>query len=75
MFAWAGVVALAAYGSLAAEFPAGPLVSEAKTRVVPMDINLPGMDGVECARRLKAAMPDVEFIVLRVYTLRIMGQP
>ena len=64
---------MAVYGSLAAELPAGPLVSEAKTRA--MDIILPGMDGVQSARRLKAAMPAVEFIMLTVYTLRIMGQP
>jgi DNA-binding NarL/FixJ family response regulator len=36
-------------------------------RVVLMDINLPGMDGVQCVRRLKAVMPDVEFIMLTVY--------
>ncbi len=40
---------------------------EAKPRVVLMDINLPGMDGVQCVRRLKAAMPEVEFIMLTVY--------
>lgn len=40
---------------------------EVKPRVVLMDINLPGMDGVQCVRRLKAAMPEVEFIMLTVY--------
>jgi len=40
---------------------------EAKPRVVLMDINLPGMDGVQCVRRLKAAMPEVEFLMLTVY--------
>jgi DNA-binding NarL/FixJ family response regulator len=40
---------------------------DAKPRVVLTDINLPGMDGVQCVRRLKAAMPDVEFIMLTVY--------
>jgi DNA-binding NarL/FixJ family response regulator len=40
---------------------------ETKPRVVLMDINLPGMDGVQCVRRLKAAMPEVEFIMLTVY--------
>ncbi len=38
-----------------------------KPNVVLMDINLPGMDGVQCVRRLKAAMPEVEFIMLTVY--------
>jgi DNA-binding NarL/FixJ family response regulator len=40
---------------------------EAKPRVVLMDINLPGMDGVQCVRRLKTALPEVEFIMLTVY--------
>jgi DNA-binding NarL/FixJ family response regulator len=40
---------------------------EAKPRVVLTDINLPGMDGVQCVRRLKAVMPDAEFIMLTVY--------
>jgi len=35
--------------------------------VVLMDINLPGMNGVECVRQLKARMPDVQFIMLTVY--------
>ncbi|HEV2453655.1 MAG TPA: response regulator transcription factor [Verrucomicrobiae bacterium] len=35
--------------------------------VVLMDINLPGMDGVECVRQLKAKMPDVQFMMLTVY--------
>jgi DNA-binding NarL/FixJ family response regulator len=40
---------------------------EAKPGVVLMDINLPGMDGVQCVRRLKVAMPEVQFIMLTVY--------
>jgi DNA-binding NarL/FixJ family response regulator len=35
--------------------------------VVLMDINLPGMDGVECVRQLKEKMPQVQFIMLTVY--------
>jgi DNA-binding NarL/FixJ family response regulator len=35
--------------------------------VVLMDINLPGMKGVECVRQLKAAMPVVQFLMLTVY--------
>jgi len=35
--------------------------------VVLMDINLPGMSGVECVRQLKAALPAVQFLMLTVY--------
>ena len=35
--------------------------------VVLMDINLPGMSGVECVRRLHAVVPRVRVIMLTVY--------
>jgi len=35
--------------------------------VVLMDINLPGMDGVECVRQLKPQIPEAQFIMLTVY--------
>ena len=35
--------------------------------VVLMDINLPGMDGVECVRRLKEQCPEMQFLMLTVY--------
>lgn len=35
--------------------------------VVLMDINLPGMKGYDCVRRLKAAHPSVQFLMLTVY--------
>jgi DNA-binding NarL/FixJ family response regulator len=38
-----------------------------KPDVVLMDINLPGMDGVQCVRRLKELCPDVQFLMLTVY--------
>ena len=38
-----------------------------KPNVVLMDINLPGIDGVECVRRLKAQLPQTQFVMLTVY--------
>lgn len=38
-----------------------------RPEVVLMDINLPGMDGMECVRQLKLAMPQVHVIMLTVY--------
>jgi DNA-binding NarL/FixJ family response regulator len=35
--------------------------------VVLMDINLPGMNGVECVRRLKQVLPPLQVIMLTVY--------
>jgi DNA-binding NarL/FixJ family response regulator len=35
--------------------------------VVLMDINLPGLSGVECVRRLKTLVPDVQVVMLTVY--------
>jgi DNA-binding NarL/FixJ family response regulator len=36
-------------------------------QVVLMDINLPGMNGVECVRRLKLLLPEAQFVMLTVY--------
>jgi DNA-binding NarL/FixJ family response regulator len=35
--------------------------------VVLMDINLPGMNGVECVRQLKQAAPQIQVVMLTVY--------
>lgn len=35
--------------------------------IVLMDINLPGMNGVECVRRLKAKMPALQIMMVTVY--------
>lgn len=35
--------------------------------VVLMDINLPGMNGVECVRKLKQAAPQIQVMMLTVY--------
>ncbi len=38
-----------------------------KPEVVLMDINLPGMNGVECVRQLKQLLPAVQVMMLTVY--------
>jgi RNA polymerase sigma factor (sigma-70 family) len=38
-----------------------------KPEVVLMDINLPGMNGVECVRKLKPLMPQIQIVMLTVY--------
>jgi DNA-binding NarL/FixJ family response regulator len=38
-----------------------------KPEIVLMDINLPGMDGIECVRRLKQLQPATQIVMLTVY--------
>jgi DNA-binding NarL/FixJ family response regulator len=38
-----------------------------KPDVVLMDINLPGMSGIECVRKLKAKMPKIQVLILTMY--------
>ena len=38
-----------------------------KPNVVLMDINLPGMNGVECVRKLKSILPQMQVMMLTVY--------
>ncbi|MDB6021679.1 MAG: DNA-binding response regulator, partial [Pedosphaera sp.] len=38
-----------------------------KPDVVLMDINLPGMSGIECVRKLKALMPRLQILMLTMY--------
>ncbi|HXG49595.1 MAG TPA: response regulator transcription factor [Methylomirabilota bacterium] len=38
-----------------------------KPDVVLMDINLPGISGVECARRVRQMLPDTQVMMLTVY--------
>lgn len=37
-------------------------------KIVLMDINMPGMKGIECVQRLKPEMPHTQFLMLTVYT-------
>jgi DNA-binding NarL/FixJ family response regulator len=38
-----------------------------KPQIVLMDINLPGISGIECVRQLKQLLPDTQFLMLTVY--------
>lgn len=49
-----------------AEAALAALPSE-KPNVVLMDINLPGINGVECVRKLKEIMPDIQIVMLTAY--------
>lgn len=42
-------------------------VPKLRPSVVLMDINLPGMDGVECVRQLSALLPNTFFLMLTVH--------
>jgi DNA-binding NarL/FixJ family response regulator len=42
-------------------------VLEPRPDVVLMDINLPGMSGIQCVSRLKRLMPEVQVLMLTVY--------
>ena len=40
---------------------------QVRPNVVLMDINLPGMNGVECVRQLKPLLPETQIMMLTVY--------
>ena len=54
-----------------ATFPSGELALNNLPRRLPdvvlMDINLPGISGVECVRQLKSLAPEVHVVMLTVY--------
>jgi DNA-binding NarL/FixJ family response regulator len=60
----AGFQCLSQYANAEAALEAIP---KEKPNVVLMDINLPGMNGVECARRLKQIIPDTLIVMLTAY--------
>jgi DNA-binding NarL/FixJ family response regulator len=44
-----------------------PALTEINPEVVLMDINLPGISGVEAVKRLKPRLPQTQFVMLTVY--------
>jgi DNA-binding NarL/FixJ family response regulator len=52
------------YGSAAAALEHLPAD---KPDVVLMDINMAGMNGIECVRRLKVLLPEIQILMLTVY--------
>jgi len=59
-----GFRCLSHYGSAEEALKAVPTV---KPEVVLMDINLPGINGVECVRQLKQVLPNLQVMMLTVY--------
>ena len=59
-----GFQCLSQYGSAEAALEGLP---KDKPNVILMDINLPGMNGVECVRRLKQIIPETQVIMLTAY--------
>jgi len=42
-------------------------VARDKPDILLVDINLPGMNGIECVRQLKPVIPETQFVMLTVY--------
>jgi DNA-binding NarL/FixJ family response regulator len=67
----AGWIARASGFRLAGEWgdaeSALPLLPEKQPNVVLMDINLPGISGVEAVKKLKPTLPGTQFVMLTVY--------
>jgi DNA-binding NarL/FixJ family response regulator len=59
-----GFTCLAQYPSAEAALEGLP---RERPNVVLMDINLPGINGVECVRRLKQIAPEIQVMMLTVY--------
>jgi len=59
-----GFLCLSHYGNAEEALKSLP---DVKPEVVLMDINLPGMNGVECVRQLKQLLPQTQVMMLTVY--------
>jgi len=59
-----GVLCVGAFGNAEEALREVPRL---RPRVVLMDINLPGMNGVECVRKLSGLLPEMQMVMLTVY--------
>jgi DNA-binding NarL/FixJ family response regulator len=59
-----GLMCCSEYGTAESAMADLPSV---KPDVVVIDINLPGISGIECVRRLKPLLPATQFVMLTVY--------
>src|SRR5450432_2069996 len=44
-----------------------PLIKEAQPEVVIMDVNMPGMSGIECISKIKDDCPGTQFMIFTIY--------
>lgn len=58
---------LCCVGAFATAEEALEQMKSARPDVVLLDINLPGMNGVECLRHLRAALPEARYLMLTVF--------
>lgn len=67
----AGLISRAPGFECVSHYPTGEQalaeIPRKKPEVVLMDINLPGMSGIDCVRKLKAAEPSCQIVMLTVY--------
>lgn len=54
-------------GAFASGEEAVSRIPKLKPNVAVMDINLPGIDGIECVRQLAPVLPDLQIVMLTVY--------
>lgn len=50
------------------------LAEELRTDAILMDVSLPGMSGVEAARRIRARMPEVKIVLLTLHKSRHLAE-